>query len=55
MKTGKKISGGRYHKARKKKKYELSSQARIVKLGKEKRKKLRGLGGNITTVLLSFT
>jgi len=53
MKTGKKITGGRYHKARKKKKYELAGQARIVKLGKEKLKKIRTRGGNIKVVLLS--
>jgi len=53
MKTGKKASGGRYHKSRKKKKYELVGQARIVKLGKEKRRKLRILGGKLKTVLLT--
>jgi small subunit ribosomal protein S8e len=53
MKTGRKVSGGRYHKARKKKKYELAGQPRIVKLGKEKRKNLRVMGGNIKTVMLS--
>jgi len=53
MRTGRKISGGKYHKARKKKKYELARQARVVKLGKEKKKKLRVRGGNIKTVLLS--
>ncbi len=53
MRTGRKYTGSRYHKARKKKKYELAGQARIVKLGKEKRKKLRMRGGKIKTVLLS--
>jgi len=53
MKTGKKSSGGRYHNPRKKKKYELGRQARIVKLGETKKKKLRTRGGNEKTVLLS--
>jgi len=53
MKKGKKQSGGIYHKARKKKKYELARQPRIVKLGKEKRKKIRTRGGNEKIVLLS--
>jgi small subunit ribosomal protein S8e len=53
MKTGRKISGGRYHKARKKKKYELGGLPRIVKLGKEKKKTIRTKGGSIKIVLLS--
>jgi len=53
MKKGKKASGGRYHKARKKKKYELAGQPRVVKLGKEKRKKIRMRGGKYKTVLLT--
>lgn len=53
MKTGKKITGGRYHKARKKKLYERDSQPRIVKLGQEKNKKIRVRGGHFKTVLLS--
>jgi len=53
MRTGRKYTGARYHKARKKKKYELAGQPRVVKLGKEKRKKLRTRGGKIKTTLLS--
>jgi len=53
MNTGRKISGGRYHKSRKKKKFELKGQSRIAKLGKEKRKKIRAIGGHLKTVLLS--
>jgi len=53
MRKGKKISGGIYHKARKKKKFELDSQEKVVKLGKEKRKKIRTRGGMIKTILLS--
>ncbi|MFA5992559.1 MAG: 30S ribosomal protein S8e [Candidatus Pacearchaeota archaeon] len=52
MKTGRKISGGRYHKQRKKKKYELPGERRIVKLKARKKKTLRGLGGNKKVVLL---
>ncbi len=46
MKKGRKISGGRYKKARKKKFYELLGQRRIIKLGEEKRKTIRVRGGN---------
>ena len=53
MKTGRKISGGKYHKARKKKKYERDRQPRVVKLGKEKKKKVRIMGGKFKTVLLT--
>lgn len=53
MKTGKKISGGRYHKPRKKKKFELGRQPRIVRLGEEKRKKIKTRGGKTKIVLLS--
>lgn len=46
MKKGRKISGGKYHKLRKKKHYETPGQKRIVKIGDEKKKKLRTRGGN---------
>ena len=52
MKTGRKISGGRYIKSRKKKLYELAGQRREVKLGEEKRKTKKVLGGNKKTFLL---
>lgn len=51
-KKGKKITGGRYVKARKKKKSELPGQKRTVKLGEEKRKKVKVRGGNEKTFLL---
>ena len=44
-KKGKKTSGGKYIKRRKKKSYERLGQKRIVKLGEEKRKKKRVMGG----------
>lgn len=51
MRKGKKISGGRYHKSRKKKLYELPGQKRVVVLGEEKRKTQRVRGGNKKTFL----
>jgi len=53
MKLGKKITGGRYIQRRKKKKYERPGQKRIVKLGKEKRKITKTLGGNKKVFLFS--
>ena len=52
MKKGKKISGGKYIKGRKKKLYEMAGQKRIVKLGEEKRKTKRIMGGNKKVFLL---
>ena len=51
-KKGKKKSGGKYTKSRKKKSYELAGQKRIVKLGEEKRKTKKIRGGNKKTFLL---
>jgi len=53
MGYGRKITGGKYRKFKKKKKYELPGIARKVKLGKNKNKTLRTMGGNKKTVLLS--
>lgn len=52
MNKGKKISGGKYIKNRKKKLYENLGQKRVVKLGEEKRKSVRTRGGNKKTFLL---
>jgi len=52
MKQGKKITGGKYIKARKKKAYERVGQKRIVKIGEEKRKTVRTQGGNKKSFLL---
>ena len=52
MKKGKKITGGKYIKSRKKKSYELAGQKKIVKLGEEKRKSKKTMGGNKKTFLL---
>ncbi len=54
MKLGRKISGGRYKKQKKKKLYEKISQPRIVKLSPVKRKKIRTRGGNIKTIIFSI-
>jgi len=53
MKTGRKITGGKYRPLRKKKKYERSRNARLVKLGNIKKKQLRIRSGDRKTVLLS--
>jgi len=53
MKKGRKISGGKYFKSRKKKLYERPGQKRIIKLGEEKRKTKKIRGGNKKTFLLS--
>ena len=52
MKLGKKITGGKYIKRRKKKSYERLGQKRIVKLGEDKKKTVRTRGGNDKTYLL---
>ncbi|MEA3414124.1 MAG: 30S ribosomal protein S8e [Nanoarchaeota archaeon] len=52
MKLGKKISGGKYLKRRKKKKYERLGQLKTVKIGEEKKKTIRTRGGNKKTFLL---
>lgn len=54
MDTGRKITGGKYHASRKKKKYELPGIPRIVKLREKKMKVLRTRGGNSKPVLLSI-
>ena len=46
MRFGRKITGGKYLKRRKKKKYEKPGQKIIVKLGQEKRKVIKTRGGN---------
>jgi len=48
-----KISGGRYHSAREKKKRELAGIPALTKLEKTKQKKTRAMGGNKKNKLLS--
>ena len=52
MKLGRKLTGGKYVKQRKKKKFERAGQRKTVKLGKEKRKTVRATGGIKKTFLL---
>jgi small subunit ribosomal protein S8e len=52
MKSGRKISGGRYKKPKKKKLTGRQGQTRIVKIGETKTKLLKGRGK--TTKLVSF-
>ena len=52
MRKGKKITGGKYIKSRKKKFYELLGQKKIVKLGEDKRKTKKVRGGYLKTFLL---
>ena len=52
LKKGRKITGGRYIKRRKKRLYELPGQRRIVKLGEDKRRSKRVRGGNRKTFML---
>lgn len=52
MKKGKKITGGKYIKSRKKKRYELHGQKKVLKLGGDRRKTKRVRGGNIRTFLI---
>jgi small subunit ribosomal protein S8e len=52
-KKGKKITGGKYIKQRKKKKNELAGQKRVIKMSDtEKRKSSRVMGGNKKTYML---
>jgi small subunit ribosomal protein S8e len=53
MDRGRKISGGKYHKLRKKKAYERKGHVRVVKLADKKTKVLRGKGATLKTVSLS--
>jgi len=53
--AGRKSSGGKYKKARKKKSYELQGQQRVVKLGEKKAKPVKGMGGKKKLVSLSHS
>lgn len=52
MNRGRKITGGKYHKFRKKKLHQRANQERHVILGNTKRKSLRVRGGSRKTILL---
>ena len=51
MKTGRKISGGKYKKQRKRRIRDLQGQKKIIKLGETRRKVKRTVGGNKKVVL----
>ena len=53
MGYGRKITGGKYHKFRKKKKYSLHGIENKVKLRATKKKIIRTRGGNLKTILLA--
>lgn len=52
MNYGRKVSGGKYHKLRKRKAFERPSQERHVVLGSTARKSLRVKGGHQKVILL---
>lgn len=52
MRIGRKRTGGKYQASKKKKMYEKPGQRRITKLGDEKRKSKKTLGGNRKVFLL---
>ncbi len=52
MAYGRKLTGGRYQKQKKKKLHGMRGQRKVVRLGEEKRKKTRVRGGNEKTFLL---
>ena len=52
MKTGRKISGGKYHANRKSRLYERQTQEKHVILGEIKRKTIRRRGGEHISVML---
>jgi len=53
MKLGRKITGGRYKKSRKSRLFEKKGQPRVVKLGKNKTKTMKTVGGHLKIVSLS--
>lgn len=52
MNRGRKVTGGKYHKFKKKKLYETKNQERKVVIGETKAKKIKTLGGHKKTILL---
>ena len=53
MNQGRKISGGKYHRLRKKRLHSRFSQERQVTLKETKKKQIRTRGGNTKTILLN--
>ena len=52
MARGRKVSGGKYHRQRKRRLFEMHHAERAVTLGAIKRKQLRMRGGSTKTILL---
>lgn len=52
MNQGRKNTGGKYHRQRKRKKYEIQNQERHTLLGATKRKQIKIRGGHAKTFLL---
>ena len=52
LKSGRKASGGKYHKTRKRKAREHKGKARVIKLADKKTKTMRTTGGNEKQVSL---
>lgn len=48
-----KITGGKYKKSRKKKKFENRGRTNFISIGKDKRKNLRVMGGSEKVILLT--
>ena len=53
MNRGRKVTGGKYHKLRKKKKHTRKSQERVTTLAETKRKTIRKRGGGEKVILLN--
>jgi len=53
MNKGRKITGGKYHANRKRKKFEKTGKKLFAKLGKTKTKSIRAMSGKMKTFLLS--
>lgn len=54
LRSKRKISGGRYHKTRTKRKRELARLSTFTRLNEKKLKQIRIRGGNIKQILLSI-
>ena len=52
MAYGRKITGGMYHKQRKKKLYEKQGQETHVVLGETSKKQIKTMGGHVKTIML---
>jgi len=52
MNRGRKITGGKYHKLRKKKLHEKRNTGRRTTIGETKKRQMRGKGGNVKTIIL---